>query len=66
MKHYTMLRSLEVILPPLETQRRIVEEIETFEEEARRIQKAQEESRAALERLEKSLLGEAFRPERWA
>ncbi len=61
----TMLRSLEVILPPLETQRRIVEEIETFEEEARRIQKAQEESRAALERLEKSLLGEAFRPERW-
>jgi len=61
----TMLRSLEVPLPPLETQRRIVEEIEAFEEEARRIQKAQEESRVVLEQLEKSLLAEAFRPERW-
>ncbi len=53
-------------LPPFETQGRIVEEIEAFEEEARRIQKAQEESRAVLEQLEKSLLAEAFRPERWA
>jgi len=52
-------------LPPLETQLRIVEEIEAFEEEARRIQKAQEESRVVLEQLEKSLLAEAFRPERW-
>lgn len=60
------LRELAIPLPPLETQRRIVEEIETFEEEARRIQKAQEESRATLERLEKSLLAEAFQPERWA
>jgi len=57
--------SLILPLPPLETQRRIVEEIEAFEEEARRIQKAQEESRVVLEQLEKSLLAEAFRPERW-
>ncbi len=50
---------------PLETQRCIVEEIEAFEEEARRIQKSQEESRVVLEQLEKSLLAEAFRPEQW-
>ena len=56
---------VKIPLPSLETQRRIVEEIEAFEEEARRIQKAQEESRVVLEQLEKSLLAEAFRPERW-
>lgn len=59
------LLGIGIPLPPLETQRRIVEEIEAFEEEARRIQKAQEESRVLLEQLEKSLLAEAFRPERW-
>jgi len=59
------LRNLKLPLPSLETQRRIVEEVRAFEEEARRIQKAQKESRAVLEQIEKSLLAEAFRPERW-
>jgi len=59
------LKALSIPLPPIETQRHIVQKIKSFEEEARRIQKVQEESRTILEQLEKSLLSEAFRPERW-
>ena len=52
-------------LPPLETQRRIVEEIEAFEKEVRKIRETQNKSRRLMAKLEESVLTEAFQPDRW-
>ena len=62
----TILRNATFPLPSLEVQHRIVEEIEAFEKEVRRIKEGLKESRKILEKLEGAILTEAFRPERWS
>jgi type I restriction enzyme S subunit len=55
-----MLTDFVVPIPPVREQQRLVEELDTFAEETRRLESKYKQKVAALEGLKKSLLHEAF------
>jgi type I restriction enzyme S subunit len=54
------LRELEIPLPPLEEQQKLVKQINSLEEETQRLASLYTRKLAALEALKKSLLHQAF------
>ncbi|MGY4707512.1 restriction endonuclease subunit S [Candidatus Bipolaricaulota sp. J31] len=59
----TKLKNLEIPLPPLSEQRRIVAYLDKVQAQVTELKKAQEATEAELHRLEQAILDKAFRGE---
>ena len=58
-----MLKSIQIPLPPLPEQKRIIAYLDTIQQKAQTLQKLQEETEKEVEKVRKAILHKAFRGE---